>query len=370
VIEQISHAIDTVIAHLPDWSRPIIAGLLILALFFGIQAWRNARRVRKTLLQNEVMQAALVPALPDHVADLDVSGGYRAADEVAQGGDFYDVFALDEHHSGIILGDVSGHDMKALERSNEVRHKLRTLLEEGFEEHWQIRRVLEKASKALSKQWIDGDFVTAAVAIHDAQTGTLTYACAGHPAPLLMGVAHHEPVSACSSPALGWGLPTGRRQTTVLLGEHETACFFTDGLIEARIKGAFLGRDGLENLVRDLGETGSAKDLLRSVIARAHDAEDDLAALVLRPTVSVPSDTLRVEELEFSAADVHRKVPDRFLAACDAPVQEIERLGAAAHAATTDGRLAVLRVAFSANGHIDAMIVASRAPDPQSLVAA
>jgi Stage II sporulation protein E (SpoIIE) len=260
--------------------------------------------------------------------------------------------------------------MKALNRSNEVRHKLRTLLEAGYEEHWEVRRVLAKASNALSKQWLDGDFVTAAVAIHDAETGTLTYACAGHPAPLLMGVAHHKPVSACSSPALGWGLPTGRRQTTVLLGEHETACFFTDGLIEARIKGSFLGRDGLEDLFRGLGDTGTAKDLLHAVIARSHEAEDDLAALVLRPTTSVPSDTLRVEELEFSAADVRRKVPERFLAACDAPAEEIERLSAAARAATTDGRLAVLRVSFSAGGSVEATVVASGAPDPQSLVAA
>src|SRR5205807_4872105 len=144
------------------------------------------------------------------------------------------------------LGDVSGHDLHALGRSNAVRHKLRTLVEEGFDEGWQLRRALEKASKALSKQWLDGDFVTAAVAIHDAEAGTLTYACAGHPAPILTGGGEHEPVSACSSPALGWGLPTGRRQTTISFGPGEMACFFTDGLIEGRTRGELRGREGPE----------------------------------------------------------------------------------------------------------------------------
>src|SRR5204862_197314 len=84
------------------------------------------------------------------------------------------------------------------------------------------------------------------------------YACAGHPAPLIMGAAEHDPVSTCSSPALGWGLPTGRRQTTVVLGDGDIATFFTDGLIEARTEDGFLGREGLEELIRELGAAGSA----------------------------------------------------------------------------------------------------------------
>jgi hypothetical protein len=368
----VAHAINTVLAHLPDWSRPIIAVLLFLLLLFGLQSWRTTRRARKASMQNEVMQRALVPELPELIAGLTISGGYRPADEVAQGGDFYDVFALDDDRAAIILGDVSGHDIHALGRSNEVRHKLRTLVEDAFEEHVPLRRVLDKASRSLSKQWIDGDFVTAAVAIHDAKAGTLTYACAGHPAPVVTGTAAHDPVSVCSSPALGWGLPTGRRQTTVYLGEGDTACFFTDGLIEARVKGDFLGREGLERLVAQLGEKGNAKDLLRSVIGLAHEADDDLAALVVRPTHSVMAGALRVEELEFEASDVRRKAIERFLAACDAPAGEIERLGEAGHALTSDGGRAVLRVEFDrASGAVSATIEPLGVPaGPQPVLAA
>jgi Stage II sporulation protein E (SpoIIE) len=363
VITQIANAVHSVIVHLPDWSRPIIAALLLLLLLFGVHAWRTTRAARKTSRQNKYMQDALVPDPPAEIAGLSLSGDYRPADEVAQGGDFYDAFALDDHRVAVLLGDVSGHDLRALERSNAVRHKLRTLIEEGYEEGWELRRVLEKASRALSKQWLEGDFVTAAVAIYDAQAGTLTYACAGHPAPVINGAAAHDPVSVYSSPALGWGLPTGHRQTTVSFADGDTACFYTDGLIEARVKGSFLGRDGLERLVGELGEAGTAKDLLRSVIRLAHEAEDDLAAMVVRPTASVRPHALRVEELEFDASDVRRRAVERFLAACDAPAEVIERLAASANAMTADGARALLRVSFlGEDGVIDATIVPAQAP--------
>jgi len=306
----------------------------------------------------------LVPDLPEQIAGFHLSGDYRPADEVAQGGDFYDAFALDDQRVAILLGDVSGHDLRALERSNEVRHMLRTLIEECYEEGWELRRALEKASRALSKRWLEGDFVTAVVAIYDADAGTLTYSCAGHPAPVLEGDAAHDPVSVCSSPALGWGLPTGRRQTTIAFGEGDTACFFTDGLIEARVKGDFLGREGLERLVADLGATGTAKDLLRSVIRLSHEADDDLAALVVRSAAPVRSRALRVEELEFEAHDVHRRAPERFLAACDAPAEVIERLASVAQALTAvGGGRAVLRVEVDpAFGVTDATIEPIDAP--------
>ena len=361
VIEQVAHAVDGVIAKLPDWSRPIIAGLLVLLLLFGGNSWRTRRRAKKAAMQNKVMQDALVPDLPERVAGSCLSGAYRPADEVAQGGDFYDVFALDEHRAAILLGDVSGHDISALGRSNAVRHKLRTLIEEGYEQGRDLRRALDKASRALSKQWDEGDFVTAVVAVHDAEAGTLTYACAGHPAPVLAGAAAHDPVSVCSSPALGWGLPTGRRQTTVSFGAGDMACFFTDGLTEARVDGVLLDREGLERLVAGLSENASAKAVLDAVIDLAHEADDDLAALVTRSETDVPARRLRIEELEFDARDVRRRAPERFLAACDAPAELIERLAASAPSLPAGGAPAILRVELDGEaGAVEAAI--ERAP--------
>jgi hypothetical protein len=357
LLDDIGSAISSVIAGLPDWSRPIILVLIALALIAWFRAlWvgRRARRFHAHLAaerernevlatENLVYQRALVPALPAAVGGLLISGDYRPADLSGAGGDFYDVFALDKQRVAIILGDVSGHDRRAVERANTIRHSLRTHL---WDDH-EPRIVLKKTGAALARdETLDGDFATAIVAIHDIAAGTLTYACAGHPAPVLVGASEHEPVSACSSPALGWGIPTGRRQTTIVLGEGDTACFYTDGLIEARYAGGFLGREGLDELVHGLGPDGTASDLLQQVIDRAHEADDDLAALILRSGTPVAARGLRVEELEISEHDVRRGSPDRFLAACGAPAGVVEDLHAAMESAVAATGRAILKVTF------------------------
>jgi serine phosphatase RsbU (regulator of sigma subunit) len=364
----IGDAINAVIAGLPDWSRPIILVLLALVLFFGLRAMRNGRRARRfrahlaetqrlaeehaqlaesLAVENLVYQRALVPALPDHVNGIAVSAQYRPADLRGAGGDFYDVFALDRNRVAIIVGDVSGHDRSAVDRANSIRHSLRTHL---WDDH-EPRMVLKKTGVALARdETLDGDFATAIVAVHDTAAGTLTYACAGHPAPVLVGAADHAPVSVCSSPALGWGIPTGRRQTTIVLGDADTVCFYTDGLIEARYDGGFLGRDGLQELVAGLGADGTASDLLRQVIDRAHEADDDLAALILRAGTPTAARGLRIEELEISDHDVRRRSPERFLAACGAPEDVIEQIDASMEAAVADTGRALLKVVFDPEG--------------------
>jgi len=56
---------------------------------------------------------------------------------------------------------------------------------------------------------------TVVLGVYHPRERTLTYACAGHPPPLLAGSQQVAPVTVCSAPPIGAGLPTGTRQTTV-----------------------------------------------------------------------------------------------------------------------------------------------------------
>lgn len=349
VVNRITRSVDRLVEHLPDWSRPIIAILLALVLALGLRALVTGRRARalestrRSLRADiDVLQAALVPELEERIGASQVSVAYRPADGLASGGDFYDAFALDDDRTAIVVGDVSGHDRLAISRASAVRHKLRAYLELGLGP----RAVLHAAGEALASDSSDGEFATAVVAIHDARDGTLTFACAGHPPPILTGAAAHDPVLVCSSAPLGWGLPTGRRQTTVVLGGRDAAWFFTDGLTEARHDGAFLEREGLQQIVADLGEAATAGDLLTAVREHALATGDDLAALAIRSTAPHPSSSARIEEVELDAGDVARKTPARFLAACDAPAATIDAIAEQVGIAVErDGR-AVVGVRF------------------------
>jgi hypothetical protein len=336
----------------PDWSKPIIIALLILAVWFGIRASlagaraRRLERQRAGLLRDMgAMQAALVPLLPRRLGGLDVSVAYRPAEGPAAGGDFYDVFAPRPGVVAIMLGDVSGHGHEALQHAALTRYTLRAYLQAGLEP----RMALALAGRVLVDP-TGGRYATVAVGVYEAAKGTLTYALAGHPPPMLLGLPGVEPVTACSSPPVGWGLPTGRRQTTISLPADTEACFFSDGLIEARREGQLLGREHLREILAALGPGAVAEDLLSEVRAAAQGAPDDMVACVLSPQATASAERVHVEELEVDAGTLSRAGVRRFLRQCRVAPAAIEAALLSAAATVGAAGTATLHVELTPQG--------------------
>ena len=257
-----------------------------------------------------LLERALLPEVPERVGPLSASAAYRPADGPGAGGDFYDIFPLDSGRVAAIVGDVSGHGRAALERATLMHYTLRAYLETGLSP----RSVLELADEVRAGG-SEGQFATAAIAIYCAGQATLTYACAGHPPPIVLGSVPHDPVTVCSSPPIGLGLRTGLRQSTIALPAGSTACLYTDGVVEARSRGSLLGRERLAELVEERGPEATAAELLDRVVSEAGGAPDDMAACFLRPLEGAfPATTLRTEELELRDQAV--APTERFLLAC------------------------------------------------------
>ncbi|HEX8157580.1 MAG TPA: PP2C family protein-serine/threonine phosphatase [Solirubrobacteraceae bacterium] len=272
---------------------------------------RRLRRQRGRLMEDiGLLQAALLPAVPLRLGALQTTVAYRPADGPAAGGDFYDAFALPDGRVGLLLGDVSGHGRQALAKTALVRFTIRAHLEAGLSP----REALAISGRSLDGRLSD-DFATVIAAIHDPVRGTLTYASAGHPPPLVLGPSAHKAVTASSAPPIGAGFPTGQRQTVLPMPEGATVAIYSDGLLEARVAGKPLGSDRLAAWLAQLGPEASAKALLELVVQRADRVPDDLAAVVLHAAPGASAPAARIEQLKLDVLDIEGPNLDGFLEA-------------------------------------------------------
>jgi Stage II sporulation protein E (SpoIIE) len=347
-VSVVTRTVHDIVQVIPGPVKAAIGAMAAL-LLAAIAAWTavtlRARRLRKhrgQLLQEVgLLQAALLPEVPARIGPLAASVAYRPADGPGAGGDFYDVFQLEDGKVGLVLGDVAGHGRDALARTALLRYTLRAYLETGLEPRIAMRLAGETLDHNLG-----AGFATAAVAMYDPKAGTLTFSCAGHPPPILLGPTAHDPVTVCSAPPIGVGERTGVRQTTVALPAGALACFFTDGLAEARVDGELFGRERLAALIEELNGDITADALIERIRAEVHHMPDDMAACVLSPVVGEATPAgeplERIEELELR--DGGERDLRRFLAACGIPPVEIGDLVRSADSRAADYGGAIVRV--------------------------
>jgi stage II sporulation SpoE-like protein len=331
----LTQTVDKIVEVVPRAVWLAFAALVLAALALGGRTFVERRRARvleaeREQLRREVglLERALLPEVPAQLGALGASVAYRPSEGPAAGGDFYDAFELPGGRAAVLVGDVSGHGPEALERTNSIRTGLHGCLDAGLSPRAALAAIGQRASKESS-----GRFATVVVAVHDPAAGTLTYAAAGHPAPILTGPPAHEPPTAASSPPIGMGISTGLRETSVPLPSGSIVCLFTDGLLEARVNDGMFGRERLSAMVAGLGDDEQADTLLEWVIATADESPDDMAVCILRPAAGVEVDGPRVEIVEFEAADLELGVAERFLASCGVPDEDVEL--ALAHARAT-----------------------------------
>jgi hypothetical protein len=209
---------------------------------------------------------------------------------------------------GVIVGDVSGHGREALPHTALLRFTLRAYLEAGLSP----RSSLQRAAPVLERQ-LGESLATVVLAAYDPRERTLIYSSAGHPPPIVMGSRALPTVTACSAPPIGASQPTGTRQTTVSIPGGSLACFYTDGLIESRVRGELFGSRRLERLISVLPSGSSARDLLDRVEDEADRRPDDMAACLLSVEGSAIEPVVLLEELELDRREADRTRVERFL---------------------------------------------------------
>jgi hypothetical protein len=341
--------ITRIIGVVPRLVWILIGALVALALglaagvrFAALRARRLERQRRALLEDVGLLQAALLPVVPDRLGTVGTSAAYRPADGPGAGGDFYDLFPLGDGRVAVVVGDISGHGRRALPHTALVRFTLRAYLEAGLSP----RRALQIAAVVLDRQ-LEGSFATVVAATYDPRERILVYACAGHPPPVVLGSRPIAPITVCSSPPIGAGLPTGRRQTAVSLPGRSLACFYTDGVVEARIGAELFGDALLTRAVAELGPDATATALLDRVAEVSDQRPDDMAACLLRIDGDAAAPAVRIEELELDGREVAGVRATQFLLACGLEHRKVAEVMRSAGAAVGRAGAVVLEVSFA-----------------------
>jgi len=257
------------------------------------------RQLANAVSVAEVAQRAVLRPLPQALGPLELGVVYLAAAADAKvGGDLYDV-ALTPFGIRLIIGDVRGKGLGAVEVAADVLGRYRQI---AYEVHT-LPELARRLDAGLTRRWGEHEeFVTALLAEFDPQTGKGQIFSCGHPPAML--ISNDGTVAALEvhapAPPLGMmtlGDPSGAARK-VDLKPNDQLLMYTDGVTEARDKSrAFYPlQQRLESLA-DGGKGGlrgrSRPDLLGLLRADllkyvGEPLDDDAALLLVRAPAAWP----------------------------------------------------------------------------------
>ncbi|WP_306214840.1 GAF domain-containing SpoIIE family protein phosphatase [Actinoplanes sp. RD1] len=256
-------------------------GIVTALAGFVLQAISRSRLLDDRRTAAAVMQKALLSALPRH-DHLRLAARYAPAQhEDHVGGDWYDAISLGDERLVLIIGDVSGHSITAAATMSQYRSMLRTLVIDRHEPPSAVLRRLEHTSRTAGIT----SLATVLLAYLDpAPAGghTLTWANAGHPAPIALLPDGAVEALGGHDPLIGAARRVSRRNQTRELPPGSVLLLHTDGLVESRGATYDEGVGAVRELLarhRSAGADELADVLLRHAGAAAR--EDDVALLVV-----------------------------------------------------------------------------------------
>ena len=292
---------------------------------------------RRTAL---AFQTSLLPQNPPAVDGLEVAYKYVPAKplethgqgiQTQVGGDWYDIIALSAGRVGIVIGDVEGRGARAAAIMGQLRAALRAFAQDDKPPAEILRRLDDWCrtlgpSQAQSHGFpaADPPIVSCTYLVYDAWSRSLSFANAGHDAPLLvtgldvgqMEIEHKGVLLGVRGKGIA-GVPTYREETRQL-APGSTLVFYTDGLTDRRQRadgtGHYTEAEALEMLrqaVRSVAR-GSVEDIAQAAEqAVPGDIDDDMAIVVVRTSATdlaswegnFPAEPIRVSEARKLAHD-------------------------------------------------------------------
>ncbi|MFI9625999.1 PP2C family protein-serine/threonine phosphatase [Streptomyces sp. NPDC052042] len=251
---------------------------------------RDAVRRRQHMARTErrmavELQEAVLPPwrgplrLPSQGAGvLDVAAHYLPSESSSLiGGDWYDALELPDGRTVLTVGDLTGHGIQATSAMAMLLGALRGMAVAGIEPGplmGHLNHLLESSAQPALGSAVCCRF--------DPATGSLSWAQAGHPAPLLFRNGEGRPLPPPDGVLLGAASAVAYQQDEVPLLPGDVLVLHTDGL--NRHSGRDAGPDALLALAPRFARARTAQECVRTVVTEFGGTErlDDACVLIAR----------------------------------------------------------------------------------------
>jgi serine phosphatase RsbU (regulator of sigma subunit) len=220
-------------------SRDEVAGLAQLlgemaqSLKIAQDLWRqNQAQAHDLNMAREIQENLLAKHVPQ-VKGYDVSAYYSPSKEV--GGDYYDFFAIDDNHVGMVCADVSGKGIPG----SMIMMMAKSLITYEALANAAPKKLFTSVNRILAKDIKRGMFVTAFYMVLDVPKRVLRYASAGHVPMLVFRSADSKAYSLNPGGiALGFDkdgvlFERNMKEEALQLQQGDRVMIYTDGVIEA-----------------------------------------------------------------------------------------------------------------------------------------
>lgn len=198
-----------------------------------ISAALDNERYKEELKIAKRVQRSLLPKKSLLNKSFDLSAFSEAADEV--GGDYYDIYEVNEQKVVLIIGDVSGKGTSAAFNMSQMKGVFHSLVQLNLS----AKDFLIHANNALSSCLEKTSFITISYFILDSKTSSIEFARAGH-CPTLYFDAERQEAVFYQDKGLGLGILRNSSYhkyvevNKIKFSSGDIIMLYTDGITEAK----------------------------------------------------------------------------------------------------------------------------------------
>jgi PAS domain S-box-containing protein len=244
-------------------------------------------KMQKELEIAAVVQRRLMPEIPPEIPGLSVFYEFKPSIYVA--GDMFDVFQIDQRHTGFYVMDVMGHGVSAAFKAVILNYLLKQMAK--LSEMLKPGQAVSLLNDYFCDENKDNSFVTIFYGILDLQEMKLTYTRAGQCPPIFINSAGEVRELSQGDPAVGFLPDFAFKDYVVDFKKGDRFFVYTDGIIEAENKSEeCFSKDRLIKILTDHRQKALNEvtgQLFREItqFSGTEDTKDDLTFLGIEITL-------------------------------------------------------------------------------------